>query len=117
MVDALADMLAARPQWFKAWHFSPIVLHPLPEHLPGAHPQAMFPVLLSVHDQCFQRLTMPGRSDDGVFIALVMPVATGWDGCHLAHRFAYFPLGPIFLAKSSESSPSWKKIIPCSSSL
>src|SRR6185437_2860246 len=31
------------------------------------------------------------------------------------HRFASFPLVPFFFATNSESSPLWKKIIPCSS--
>lgn len=39
----------------------------------------MFAVLLPVHDEFFQRLAMPSRADDSVFVTLVVSVATELD--------------------------------------
>src|SRR5205807_7233649 len=47
----------------------------LGEHLLGAHPQAVVAVLLPVDDHLFQRLAVLGRAEDGVLVALEVPVA------------------------------------------
>jgi hypothetical protein len=39
----------------------------------------VFSVFLPVDDEFFQRLAVPGRADDGVLVALEVPVATGLD--------------------------------------
>src|SRR5262245_56175377 len=101
VLEIAPDLLAAGPHVLKAWNSLPINFHLLREHLLRAHPQSVFAVFLPVHDEFFQRFAVPGGADDGVFVALVMAVATGLDGLFI-HRLSSFR-SP---ASSSPRTPS-----------
>src|SRR5262249_52759 len=73
---------ALRPQVLKTRHVLPADRHRPQEHLLGAHPEAVISVLLPVDDEFFVRLAVTGRTDDGVLLALVVPVAAWLNGSH-----------------------------------
>src|SRR5262245_21699190 len=74
-LSAIADILEPRDHL-------PIHLDLFQEHFLRTHPKSMVAILLSVHDEFFQRFGVPGDAQDGVFVAFVVTVASRLHGGH-----------------------------------